>query len=245
MNNARSGSGAAIAKFAAADVRPEMPPGVETVVLDREDLPASRLHPEEVALLHPDVLPAYLEEFTLGREAARRALARLGAPPGPILRGAHGEPLWPEGFVGSISHAGGVAVAAVAAATRYGGIGLDVECATGVVAVASRIAYEHERDWLEAAPFAHRERRGLRLFSAKESVFKAFFPRIGERFWFEHARLRWTPASAAFRGRLTAPYDGVEGSQDIRIDVRDLEGGVLTWTVIPRAGGTYPAASAS
>lgn len=238
MNEARSGSGAFIAAFSVADVRPEMPPGVETVVLGREDLPASRLHPEEAALLHPQALPAYREEFTLGREAARRALERLGAPPGPILRGAHREPLWPEGFVGSISHAGGVAIAAVAAATRYGGIGLDVECATGVAAVASRIAYDHERDWLEAAPFAQRERRGLRLFSAKESVFKAFFPRIGERFWFERARLRWMPTCAAFRGRLTAPYDDVEGSQDIRIDVRDLEGGVLTWTVIPKAGGS-------
>jgi 4'-phosphopantetheinyl transferase EntD len=238
MNDVRSGSGAAIATLAAADVRPEMPPGVETVVLGPDDLPACRLHPEEVALLHPEALPAYREEFMLGREAARRALERLGASPGPILRGAHGEPLWPEGFVGSISHAGGVAVAAVAADTRYGGIGLDVECATGVAAVASRIAYDHERDWLEAAPFAQRERRGLRLFSAKESVFKAFFPRIGERFWFEHARLRWTPAIAAFRGRLTAPYDGVQGSQDIRIDIRDLERGVLTWTVIPKAGGS-------
>src|SRR5579872_3373452 len=50
-------------------------------------------------------------EFVAGRRSARRALRRAGGPAGAILRGGLGEPIWPDGFGGSIAHDGGVAVA--------------------------------------------------------------------------------------------------------------------------------------
>ena len=42
-------------------------------------------------------------EFITGRRCARRALADLGFPLAPILRGPNREPLWPAGVVSSIT----------------------------------------------------------------------------------------------------------------------------------------------
>lgn len=43
-------------------------------------------------------------EFVTGRACARRALARLGVEPVPVPSGDRGEPFWPDGIVGSITH---------------------------------------------------------------------------------------------------------------------------------------------
>src|SRR5215469_16812348 len=53
-------------------------------------------------------------EFATGRACAHAALDAWGAPDAPLLPGPDRAPLWPDGFVGSISHARG-ACAAVAA----------------------------------------------------------------------------------------------------------------------------------
>ena len=58
-------------------------------------------------------------EFSAGRQAARQAMGRDVAIPMAIDR----SPVWPEGVTGSISHAGGWAMAAVG----EGMIGLDLE----------------------------------------------------------------------------------------------------------------------
>ncbi|WP_374216235.1 4'-phosphopantetheinyl transferase, partial [Frankia sp. R82] len=49
-------------------------------------------------------VPSRRAEFVTGRACARLALARLGVAPRPILRGPRGEPTWPRGIVGSITH---------------------------------------------------------------------------------------------------------------------------------------------
>jgi 4'-phosphopantetheinyl transferase EntD len=65
-------------------------------------------------------------EFATGRACARTALAEVGCPPSPILRGPFGEPVWPRGFAGSITHDNGFA-AAIAYPTEYPGhLGIDL-----------------------------------------------------------------------------------------------------------------------
>jgi 4'-phosphopantetheinyl transferase EntD len=59
-------------------------------------------------------------EFAAGRWCARRALEQIGGPAVPILRGRLGNPTWPPGFAGSITHDGGVAAAAAYRVTRPG-----------------------------------------------------------------------------------------------------------------------------
>jgi enterobactin synthetase component D len=69
-------------------------------------------------------LPAALEraaarrqiQFLAGRVCAREAISRLRprVPAGPLPQGEEGCPVWPDGLVGSISHAESFATAAVA-----------------------------------------------------------------------------------------------------------------------------------
>ncbi|MCB0358897.1 MAG: hypothetical protein KDD44_04655, partial [Bdellovibrionales bacterium] len=71
--------------------------------------------------------------FLAGRRAAHTALRRLrpSESPLPILRGDSGEPVWPDGFLGSIAHSESLAAAAVLECREpVVGIGLDLEPAT-------------------------------------------------------------------------------------------------------------------
>ncbi|MDJ0849619.1 MAG: 4'-phosphopantetheinyl transferase superfamily protein [Myxococcota bacterium] len=110
-------------------------------------------------------------QFAAGRACAREALARLGAPPAPLLRQADRSPRWPEGVVGSISHCDGRCAAAVAWEADFAGLGLDVERrGRATDRLLPRVATPRERARLEAAE-AGNELLTL-LFSAKESVYK-------------------------------------------------------------------------
>jgi 4'-phosphopantetheinyl transferase EntD len=78
--------------------------------------------------------------FGLGRAAAREALAELGIAPVAIGSGPGGEPLWPTGIVGAISHTGDLAIAIVGRAADYAGLGVDVERLTpGLSARAAKL----------------------------------------------------------------------------------------------------------
>src|SRR5438876_615194 len=77
------------------------------------DFDTSWLFGEERALV-AGASPVRRREFTAGRVCARDALQQLGGPRCAILRDPSRAPIWPEGFVGSISHAAGYCVAAAA-----------------------------------------------------------------------------------------------------------------------------------
>ena len=53
-------------------------------------------------------------EFDTVRHCARQALGELGYSPAPLLKGEWGEPQWPKGIVGSMTHCQGYRAAAVA-----------------------------------------------------------------------------------------------------------------------------------
>jgi 4'-phosphopantetheinyl transferase EntD len=138
--------------------------------------------PEERAAVARAV-PARALEFATGRSCARAALARLGCSPVAIPVGAQREPVWPPGFVGSITHCRGHCAAAVVRVDSTGpgaiaSLGLDVEPAGPLPDdVANMVCGAGERAWIE--------RHGPDLlpwdrlvFSAKESVFKCLFPLV-------------------------------------------------------------------
>lgn len=160
-----------------------------------------KLLPEEESILGT-VAEVRRTEFLMGRTCARRALARLGCPAPPILRGPDREPLWPEGVVGSITHYRGYAAAAVASRTSAVAIGIDAEPHQELPqGILERIADPRERAWIEA-------RRGSGtcwdrlLFSAKESTYKAWFPLTGRWLGFEDASVEIDPESNCFSARL-------------------------------------------
>jgi 4'-phosphopantetheinyl transferase EntD len=159
--------------------------------------------PEERALI-ADAIPARRAEFTTTRRCARRALARLGVPEAPILRGARRQPTWPVGVVGSLTHCAGLRAAAVARADRCAALGIDAEvCAPLSAGVAALVLTAAER--AAAADLARRDPAigwETVLFSAKESVYKAWFPLTGAWLGFQDCEVDLDPLSGGFVARL-------------------------------------------
>ncbi|MFC9329471.1 hypothetical protein [Kitasatospora sp. NPDC057015] len=54
-------------------------------------------------------------------------MVRLGLPPAPVLRGPSGEPVWPRGLIGSMTHTRGYHAAVVAPSRSILAIGVDAE----------------------------------------------------------------------------------------------------------------------
>ena len=160
------------------------------------DPPDTVLFPGEAAIV-ARASDKRRREFTTGRECARIALGKLGVAPAPILTGERGAPQWPPGVVGSITHCDGYRAAAVAHARDVAAIGLDAEPHAPLPAgVLDVISLPAERARLTAlAALASSATPGERaavcwdrlLFSAKESVYKAWFPLTGRWLGFEDA----------------------------------------------------------
>lgn len=187
----------------------------------------------EMAQLHPRAVDDRRAAFRAGRAAGHDALASMGCDDGPILVGLQREPVWPMGVVGSISHAWGVGVALVAPAGSTDGVGIDVEAIRPAPELYDQVPRPEERSWLDAiVDVRERDAAVLELFSAKESIFKAFFPRVGELFGFEAASLVRSPSG--FIGALVMPIDA-EYPPDRSFEVTCLRNDdlVVTWLILP------------
>jgi 4'-phosphopantetheinyl transferase EntD len=144
------------------------------------------------ALCVRDALPVRIREFAAGRAAAREAMGKLGVAPVEVLQGAAGEPLWPEGLCGSISHTRAFAVALVARRTAYAAVGVDVDDDRPVGERAARlVTWKREIDLLQALGLCENPAAAQNLaFSAKEAVFKCQYPLTGCRtLHFQQVRL--------------------------------------------------------
>lgn len=196
-----------------------LPPEIAAVSV-REDLTDAAPLPEEEALIEGAVA-ARRAEFATTRACAREALRRIGATAGPILRGPKREPLWPPGIVGSITHCTGYRAAAVGRASEVLSLGIDAEPHAAIPArVAARVLNDDERAWIAGAPGGiHWDRL---IFSAKESVYKVWFPLAQSWLGFEDASVAIDPAGEAFRARLlVAPPAGVPAEFHGRYCVAD------------------------
>jgi 4'-phosphopantetheinyl transferase EntD len=200
-----------------------------------EDVPDVVLFAEEEAAIARAVATRR-REFATARQCARDALARLGLPPAPIVPGLRGAPGWPQGVVGSITHCQGYRAAAVALARDVITLGVDAEpdqpLPDGVLEV---IALPQEAQWLPrlaaAVPGPSWDRL---LFSAKESVYKAWFPLARKWLDFKEAEITIDPAGT-FTARLLVPGPQAGGRQLEAFTGRWLarNGLLLTAIVVP------------
>jgi 4'-phosphopantetheinyl transferase EntD len=160
-------------------------------------------HPDEAAAVSERAVASRHRDFRLGRLAARRALLRVRGDAPPVRRAEDGRPLWPNDVVGSISHSGGLAVAAVAPRARCAGIGVDVEQLSRTLKtdITPRVCTERELPWVRAG---EGNDRLLMLFAAKEVVFKCLYPIERVYLDFHAADLRWLPEAEAFEVELLA-----------------------------------------
>jgi 4'-phosphopantetheinyl transferase EntD len=185
-----------------------LPDSVASATLSGDE-PGSDLFPEEMARIARAVT-SRRQEFATARLCARRALALLGVPPCAIPSGQHREPLWPPGLVGSITHCTGYRAAAVARATDIQAIGIDAELHEALPAgVLARVSVPEERSALPSAPNGvHWDRL---LFSAKESIYKSWFPLARRPLAFADATVIFEPETGRFRARLRDAPSTLEG----------------------------------
>ena len=144
-----------------------------------ESTPA--LHPVEQASTAA-MAPLRRAEFAQGRWHARAALARWGLGDAGIAVAPDRTPLWPVGFVGSISHVPpdaetgqpGRVIAVAARQSDCAGLGVDIER-------SAQLLPEHwpnflsarELAWLLGRPVVQRSMLAHSIWSAKEAAMKA------------------------------------------------------------------------
>jgi 4'-phosphopantetheinyl transferase EntD len=162
-------------------LRDLLPRSVAVVVAEPGDddvplLPAERRFVEHAAAVRR-------RHFAAGRTCARAALRQLGHPAVAVPLGAERAPVWPTGVVGSITHCEGFTAAAVAWRRDVTLLGIDTEVASaldedvvGAIASADELAAAHA----ELGPDA-----GAVIFSAKESIYKAWYPATDRWLGFE------------------------------------------------------------
>lgn len=206
-------------------------PTAAAVAEARDDSAPAPLFPSEEALLQRAV-EKRRREFATGRACARQALAQLGIKAGPIERGEKGEPLWPAGVVGAITHCDGYRGAAVARQGELASLGIDAERHEPLPpGLLGDVAVPAERGPLArlaaAEPAVCWDRL---LFSAKESIYKAWFPLARRWLGFEDAALELDPRGRTFTARLLVPGPVLDGAELRQLNGRWLlsDGLVLT-----------------
>lgn len=126
-------------------------------------------------------------EFLAGRVCAHAMLASCGVVAPVVGTGAHHQPLWPAGFIGSITHNGSYAAAVACRGDRLAGIGIDIESEIGdaLSSAMEIVVSPDEIAYLGTRPGGLRFETLLTLvFSAKESFFKAAFSQVNAYFDF-------------------------------------------------------------
>lgn len=171
-----------------------------------EDYSSDSLHREEVGILSPRACRRKQIEFTSGRAAAHLALREIGfLSPSPVLRGQKGEPLWPEGVMGSITHC---YPWSVAVAIRYPNLfatGVDLETTERMKGadISELVCGSAELEWLRSGNL---NERLTMIFSAKEAIYKAFYPLCQRYIDFKDVELTWVPSQSCFQAKFLVPF---------------------------------------
>jgi 4'-phosphopantetheinyl transferase EntD len=134
-----------------------------------------------------------------------------------VRTGPGREPLWPDGIVGSLTHCEGYRAAAVAPRSLVASVGVDAEPHAPLPAeVLPLVTLAQERAGWEGLPGDVAWDR--LVFSAKESVYKAWYPLTGQWLGFEDAVVSLRPAGTGpdrgdFEASLLVPPAVVAGRE--------------------------------
>jgi enterobactin synthetase component D len=132
-------------------------------------------------------------EYLAGRHCAAAALRAAGckAASAPAM-GEDRLPQWPSGWLGSITHSNGEALAAVSPSDRTRLLGIDVETLidpASVAGIGALVALDGELALFPALFPDYTPQQALTiLFSAKESLYKALYPEAQRFMDFSAAR---------------------------------------------------------
>jgi 4'-phosphopantetheinyl transferase EntD len=210
-----------------------LPAGVESEERFGE-APGGVLFPEEEKII-AQAVEGRRREYAAVRSCARACLERLGYEPAPLLPGIGGAPTWPAGVLGSMTHCTGYAAAAVGSLPQISAIGIDAEPDAPLPdGVLDLVATATERERLAATrPETEGPNWDRLLFSAKEAVYKAWFPPVGE--WLDHqeAEILFDPERRTFAALLYRDGLIIDGRQIHRLHGRWIrKHGILATAVV-------------
>jgi enterobactin synthetase component D len=129
--------------------------------------------------------------FDLGRACAAELLAELGSGETSVAMAADRSPVWPQGYVGSITHTDDLLGVAVARRKDFRSIGIDAEAIVQpdtTDEIDELCMGERERALRDSAGIDRQTFSSL-CFSAKESFFKCLYPLTGVWFDFQDAEI--------------------------------------------------------
>lgn len=159
---------------------------------------------DEERPLFSRAVPKRQLEFAAGRACAAVSLNALGLNGNFVSIGENRMPVWPDGVVGSISHDSKLACAVVGRSDIWLGLGIDMETPRRLApSSAAVVCRDDERDQLGLWPTGV-DGLGL-VFSAKESVFKCYYPLEHMFLDFQDVALDWA-RDAADRGRFAVRF---------------------------------------
>lgn len=175
-------------------------------IIPAEDYANYVLHREELGILSPRACARKQIEFVSGRAAAHFALNQIGFPNAfPLLRGQKGEPLWPDGIAGSVTHCYPWSIAVAVKCPNLPAIGVDLETTERVQGtdISELVCGDTELDWVHSG---NSQKRLTMIFSGKEAVYKAFYPLCRRYIDFKDVELTWVSAQSCFQGKFLASF---------------------------------------
>jgi 4'-phosphopantetheinyl transferase EntD len=186
-------------------LRDWLPPGFGVAASAITDRPISEYAAEEKLIVKS--ASQRRNAFRAGRCVARQALAQLGCAPAAILAHPQKDPIWPPGFVGSITHSERIALAIAATEDLIQAVGVDLEqevrLEPRLVPTVCRPDESSQEPMFAALGIDHAKL----TFVAKEAVYKAIFPRQRAVLAFHCLRLRFQIAQGSFQVSLAAAPD--------------------------------------
>jgi enterobactin synthetase component D len=129
--------------------------------------------------------------FDMGRACAAELLADLGSRETSVAMAADRSPVWPQGYVGSITHTDDLLGVAVARRKDFRSIGIDAEAIIQpetTLEIDELCMDERERALRDSAGINPQTFSSL-CFSAKEAFFKCLYPLTGVWFDFQDAEI--------------------------------------------------------
>lgn len=156
-------------------------------------------------------------EFLASRYCAQLCLEDLGLSPAPQVGFAlDRSPTWPDGFVGSITHTEGWASAVVGRRSDFLSIGIDIEhrIADATPQMVQHICHDPgESERLRTQLQLSAEEALTMIFSAKETLYKAIYPRVKSFFGFHAAAVEADASGLLHISLLTDLNDQLRAGQ--------------------------------
>ncbi|WP_052365085.1 4'-phosphopantetheinyl transferase family protein [Halotalea alkalilenta] len=197
---------------------------------------------ERLRIPAPDALAKAIDkrraEYLAARLCARRALAAHAIEGLPWTAEGERCPQWPGGCIGALTHSQGFAAAAVAAGSQISALGIDAEGwihSARADRLAEMILCDSELDRWRELPELARGAWLTRVFSAKESLYKALYPRVKRPFYIHDAIADFDPTRPSrFTLGLVKSLDA-HHPDGFSVEVRalDFDRGVLTLIALP------------